>query len=80
MRLFGVIKNNPEVEDELLKKSHFTILRAKRATFIFLVDIFEFSRQKSTLQSKSTILMIFGAKIQIFQKLTIELKKMPFWA
>ena len=61
------------------KKSHFTISRAKRATFIFLVDIFEFSRQKSTLESKSTILMIFGAKIQIFQKLTIELKKCHFW-
>ena len=47
--------------------------------FIFLVDIFEFSRQKSTLESKSIILMIFGAKIQIFQKLTIELKKCHFW-
>ena len=47
------------------KKSHFTISRAKQATFIFLVDIFEFSRQKSTLESKSIILMIFGAKIQI---------------
>ena len=43
------------------------------------MDIFEFSRQKSTLESKSTILMIFGAKIQIFQKLTIELKKCHFW-
>ena len=57
------------------KKSHFTILRAKRATFIFILNIFEFSRQKSTLESKSTILMTFGAKIQIFQKLTIKLKK-----
>ena len=61
------------------EKSHFTILRAKRATFIFYVNGFEFSRQKSTLESKSTILMIFGAKIQIFQKLTIELKICYFW-
>ena len=52
--------------------------RAKRATFTFLVDLFEFSRQKSTLECKSTILMIFGAKIQIFQKLTIELKNAIF--
>ena len=37
------------------KMSHFTIMRAKRATFIFIVTIFDFSRQKS----KCSILVLF---------------------
>ena len=37
--------------------------------------LFEFSRQKSTSESKVAILMIFGAKIQIFQ----ELSKVNLW-
>ena len=41
-------------------------MRAKRAAFIY--KVFEFSRQKSILEYIGAILMIFGAKIQIFQK------------
>ena len=37
---------------------------------LVLFEMFEFLCQKSTLVSKRTILMIFGAKIQIFKKLT----------
>ena len=45
-----------------------------------LLNIFEFSRQNSTSESKGVILMIFGAKIQIFQKLLKEPEEMSFLA
>ena len=51
-----------------LKKSHLITFRAKRATFSFELHMFEFSRQKSAFEYGH-----FGAKIQIFEKLLMQL-------
>ena len=48
------------------KKSHFITLRAKRATFVYKITIFEFSHQNSKYEFKVAISTIFGAKIQMF--------------
>ena len=51
-----------------LKKPHFGKMQAKRANFIFKMNIFEFLRQNTTLESTSDILIIFCNKVDFLQR------------
>ena len=43
-------------------------MQAKRANFIFKMNIFEFLRQNTTLESTSDILIIFCNKVDFLQR------------